>query len=119
MAGERPDFAAASMSSALACLSAAAFCSSAAAIASRQAFFSAVVSFASSRDAILACRASCVICSVKVMQEEGKPKKRTEKREFSAFPDAGPPGNFRPVAFFMAIFTNWLAKNGEPVLRFG
>ena len=38
------------------------------AIASRQAFFSAVVSFASSRDAALACRASRVICSDKFLR---------------------------------------------------
>ena len=46
---------------------ASAFFSSASAIASRQAFFSAVVSLASSRDAALACLASCVICSVNVI----------------------------------------------------
>ena len=52
-------------------------------MASRQAFFSAVVSFASSRDAALACLASCVICSVKVMRREGKPKSQTGKCEVS------------------------------------
>ena len=53
------------------------------------------------------------------MQEEGKPKKRTEKREFSAFSDAKPPANFMAFVFSVAIFTNWLAKKGEPVLGFG
>ena len=35
-------------------------------MAMRHSFFSAVVSLASSREAVLACLASCVICSVKV-----------------------------------------------------
>ena len=57
------------MSSALASLSAPEFFSSAAAMASKHSFFSRVVSFASSRDAALACLASCVICSVRFMAE--------------------------------------------------
>jgi hypothetical protein len=52
-------------------------------MASRHEFFSAVVSWASSRDAILACRASRVICSFKVMWQEGKPKSQSEKCEVS------------------------------------
>ena len=84
MGDERPDFSAASMSSALADLMASAFFSSAAAIASRHEFFPAVVSWASSRDATLACRASCVICSFKVMWKEGKPKSQSEKCEVSS-----------------------------------
>jgi hypothetical protein len=61
-----------------------AFFSSAAAIASKHEFFSAVVSWASSRDATLACRASRVICSFKVMGQEGKPKSQSEKCEVSS-----------------------------------
>ena len=119
MADERPDFVAASVSSTLASLSAALFCSNALAIASKQAFFSAVVSLASSRDATLACRASRVICSVKVMPGEGKPKSQTEKCEVSGFLDAGSLDDLPTAIFLMAIFTNLLPKKGEPVSGFG
>jgi hypothetical protein len=53
------------------------------------------------------------------MQKEGKPKSKTEKREVSGFPGAGMSDGRRAVAFFMAIFTKWLAKKGEPVSGFG
>jgi len=67
----------------------------------------------------LACRASRVICSVNVMPQEGKPKSRTEKREIAGFPDAGLLESFPVASFFMAIFTKWLPKKGEPVSGFG
>ncbi len=67
IAADRPIPAPASRSRALASLMAAAPGFSASAIATRQAFFSALLSFASSRDAPLACLASCLICSLKVM----------------------------------------------------
>jgi hypothetical protein len=89
MADERPDFAAASRSGALADLMASAFFSSADAIASKHEFFSAVVSWASSRDATLACLASRVICSFKVMWQEGKPKSQSEKCEVSSVAHSG------------------------------
>ena len=120
MADERPDFSAASRSSALADLMASAFFSSAAAIASRHEFFPAVVSWASSRDATLACRASRVICSFKVMQKEGKPKSQSEKCEVSS-------ALRKPVVVFSspmvrqtgridsAIIAKLLPKNGERV----
>jgi hypothetical protein len=42
------------------------------------------VSWASSRDATLACLASRVICSLKFMGQEGKPKSQSEKCEVSS-----------------------------------
>jgi hypothetical protein len=53
------------------------------------------------------------------MQEEGKPKSQTEKCEVSRFLAAGLFDGLPIVIFFMAIFTNWLPKKGEPVSGFG
>jgi hypothetical protein len=53
------------------------------------------------------------------MQGEGKPKSQTEKCEVSSFPGAGALDGLLMACFFMAIFTNWLPKKGEPVSGFG
>jgi hypothetical protein len=53
------------------------------------------------------------------MQVEGKPKSQTEKCEVSGFPGARVLDGRPVAAFFMAIFTKWLAKKGEPVSGFG
>jgi hypothetical protein len=53
------------------------------------------------------------------MPGEGKPKSRTEKREVAGFPGAGSLDGLSAATFFMAIFTNWLPKKGEPVSGFG
>jgi hypothetical protein len=53
------------------------------------------------------------------MPGEGKPKSQTEKREIAGFPGAGLLDGFPTTGFFMAIFTNWLPKKGEPVSGFG
>jgi hypothetical protein len=62
--------------------------------------------------------ASRVICSVKVIRGEGKPKSRTEKCEVFGFPATGLLGGLSVATFFMAIFTKWLPKKGEPVSGF-
>jgi hypothetical protein len=53
------------------------------------------------------------------MQGEGKPKSQTEKCEVSGFLDVGTLGSLPAATFFMAIFTKWLPKKGEPVSGFG
>ena len=53
------------------------------------------------------------------MQEEGKPKSQTEKCEVSMLWAAKSSGGLPKGCFFMAIFTNRLAKNGELVSEFG
>jgi hypothetical protein len=88
------------------------------AIASKQAFFSAVVSLASWRDAAFACLASNVICSVKVMQEEGKPKSQTEKCEVSRFPEANSPALLLMAGFLHGNFYKVVAKKGLAGYRF-
>ena len=79
IAADRPIPAPASRSRALASLMAAAPGSSASAIASRQTFFSALVSLANSRDAALACLASWLICSPKVMASNLRQKSRLKR----------------------------------------
>ena len=67
MAEERPDCPAVSRSCALALRISSLLWSSASAMARRHSFFSGAVSLANSRDAALACLASCIICSASVM----------------------------------------------------
>jgi hypothetical protein len=106
------------MSGALADLMASAFFLSAAAIASKHEFFSAVVSWASSRDATLACLASRVICSFKVMWKEGKPKSQSEKGEVSSV--LRNPWSFflhkwsdKPVGLILQLLLNCCQKMGS------
>jgi hypothetical protein len=78
------------------------------------------VSWASSRDAALACRASRVICSFKFIRQEGKPKSQSEKCEVSR--------SSQPVAVLpsptvrqvdridTAIIAKLLPKNDERIL---
>ena len=81
MADDRPDFAAASMSSALACLMRGGVLLQSRGHRQQTGVLLRRRQLASSRDAALACLASRVICSVKVMQGKGKPKSRTGKCE--------------------------------------
>ena len=99
MAEESPSSRAASMSSALASLRRRHFVRAPRPWRADRRSSRAVVSLASSRDAALACLANCVICSVKVMREEGKPKSQSEKREVSGPIFSGHPqeNNRQPV----------------------
>jgi len=115
MADDKPNFAPAFMSSALACLIEPEFFSSASAIASRQSFFSRVESFASWRDAALACLASCVICSVKFMAANPAAKlnelRRLSKchriRAWSSFARGALAGWHRRVVEASIVAVNW------------
>jgi xanthine dehydrogenase molybdopterin-binding subunit B len=53
------------------------------------------------------------------MQEEGKPKSRTEKCEVTGFRGVGAPNGILAAISFMAKFAKLLPKKGEPISCFG